>query len=199
VLGSPAGEARLSSCHARLALSAVRHDEQMAVRHATASTFVFARHTRGWRLGLIMHPVFGRLMIPGGHVEGDETPPDAAIREVAEETGLGVQLVAAPAAPVPPSFRDHRRVIALPWWLVEQPIDADNHLAEPHWHLDHLFVGLATVIEPTRRPAHPFGWYSAGELAGLGMFADTRILAMPLFDDIDRIAAVAGSHPGAIC
>lgn len=176
----------------------MRHHEQMARKHATASTYVFRQLDDGWRLGLILHPLFGKLMIPGGHVESDETPPEAAAREVAEEAGLDVLLVAGPAAAVPPGLADHRRVVALPWWLIQQPVDADNHLAEPHWHLDHLFVALATGSGPARRPAHPFGWYQPGELARLDMFDDTRILAAALFAGIDRIAAVAGSGADAV-
>ena len=61
---------------------------QTMVKHATSSTYVFGRsagpefrptaldgpefRTAGpdaWRLGLIIHPLFRRPMVPGGHVE----------------------------------------------------------------------------------------------------------------------------------
>ena len=45
----------------------------MVIKHATASTFVFGRLPGGWRIGLIQHPIFGGLMIPGGHVEEFES------------------------------------------------------------------------------------------------------------------------------
>ena len=60
----------------------------MTVKHSTASVFVFCKLAPGWRLGLIQHPLFGRLMIPGGHVEPDESQQQAALREVSEEAGL---------------------------------------------------------------------------------------------------------------
>ena len=90
----------------------------MSIKHATASVFLFASCGSGWRLGLIEHPRLGRLMIPGGHVEADESQAEAAVREVAEETGLeGIRLLAVPAPALPAGF-PHERV-ASPWWITE--------------------------------------------------------------------------------
>ena len=69
----------------------------MALKHLTSSGFVFRRFADGWRTGLIRHPRLHRMMIPGGHVEPEESSAEAALREVAEETGLAVTLVSPPA------------------------------------------------------------------------------------------------------
>src|SRR2546428_6218711 len=37
----------------------------MAIKHATASVFLFAPAVNGWQLGLIRHPRFRRWMLPG--------------------------------------------------------------------------------------------------------------------------------------
>jgi 8-oxo-dGTP pyrophosphatase MutT (NUDIX family) len=73
----------------------------MIEKHATASTFVFHRCAEGWRLALIEHPRYGKVMIPGGHVEAVESQDEAALREVAEETGLRVRLIHPPSPPLP--------------------------------------------------------------------------------------------------
>ena len=166
------------------------HDDLVTVKHATASVFVFCEFPPGWRLGLILHPIFGRLMIPGGHVEPSESQQQAALREVGEETGLSVRLIEAPGAAWPGGLGRIR--VAQPWWIVEQPVPSDHHLASAHVHLDHLYVAVAESSAPVTEPAHPFGWYAAAELAGLHMFDDTRRLAAVLFAQIPRLARQAG-------
>jgi 8-oxo-dGTP diphosphatase len=45
------------------------------------------------RLLLVRHAKLGKWLPPGGHIEPDETPDEAVLREVREETGLDVELV----------------------------------------------------------------------------------------------------------
>ncbi len=168
----------------------------VTIKHPTASSFVFSKLDGEWRLGLILHPIFGKLMIPGGHIEDDETAPEAARREIAEETGLAVSFVPAPAAPPPDELIATRKVVSPPWWILEQPVDRDNHVAEPHFHIDHLYVAIAGVAEPLTHPAHPFSWHDQAELPGLNMFEDTRLLATALFADIESLSDTA-EIPGA--
>jgi 8-oxo-dGTP pyrophosphatase MutT (NUDIX family) len=164
------------------------------MKHATSSVFVFSSLPGGWRVGLIQHPRFGRMMPPGGHVEASESQAEAALREVAEESGLAARLVAPPAARLPDGFAP--AVVAPPWWIVEHPVPADNHLAGPHVHVDHLYVAQARSTHPITEPAHPFGWYAAGDLPGLPMFDDSRSLAAALLGQLD--GAAAGDAPAVL-
>jgi 8-oxo-dGTP pyrophosphatase MutT (NUDIX family) len=164
------------------------HYGYVTIKHATASTFVFSRQGGDWRLGLILHPLLGKLMIPGGHVEPDENEAEAAKREVAEETGLAVTFIPAPSLTAPREVIATGKLVSPPWWIIEQPLDADNHVAEPHFHVDHLYVAIATVSESLTTPAHPFAWHEPGELAGLNMFDDTRQFASALFAGLDSLA-----------
>lgn len=52
--------------------------------HITASGLVIS----GGRVLLIFHPYIKDWMQPGGHIDDGESPIDAAIREVFEETGV---------------------------------------------------------------------------------------------------------------
>ena len=165
----------------------------MTHKHPTSSVFVFRRTGAGWRLGLIEHPRFGRMMIPGGHVEPEESQAEAALREVAEEAGLAVRLVSPPAAPLPGGYRERR--VAQPWWIVEYQVPRDNHLDAAHVHIDHLYVALADGVgleqaehgaagSALGEPEHPFGWYAAADLPGLHMFDDARIMALALLSGL---------------
>lgn len=161
----------------------------VTIKHATASALIFSKPDAEWWLGLILHPLFGKLMIPGGHIEEGETAPEAALREVAEETGLAVRFLPALAPFVPDDVIATRKLVSPPWWILEQPVDSDNHVADPHFHIDHIYVGVASVAEPLTHPAHPFSWHRQSELADLNMFDDTRSLAATLFPNLDGLAA----------
>ncbi|MGH3811029.1 MAG: NUDIX hydrolase [Pseudonocardiaceae bacterium] len=160
------------------------------IKHATAGAFVFCRVAAGgWRLGLIEHPRLGRWMVPGGHVEHDECQAQAAVREVEEESGLtGVRFLEVPTPPLPGGFpRTHVRV-PLPWWIIEQRVPADNHLAEPHVHVDHQYLAVVDDSEPGRAGEHPFAWFTADEVSELAMFEDSQLLALMLFSCIGDLA-----------
>ena len=53
------------------------------MKHFTASVYI----VDGDRLLLIDHPKLGLLLPPGGHLEANETPVEAAHREVLADTG----------------------------------------------------------------------------------------------------------------
>lgn len=58
-------------------------------RHFTVAVFV------AWegKVLLHLHRKLGMWLSPGGHIEKDELPDEAAVREVFEETGIEVELV----------------------------------------------------------------------------------------------------------
>lgn len=158
------------------------------IKHDTASTFVFCPFTDGWRLGLIKHPRLRLHMIPGGYVEDDENHEQAAIREVTEETGLvEVRLVAVPAPGLPEGYP--HPPVAREWWKTEIMVPADNHVAEPHVHIDHQYLAVIDSPSPVHEPQHAFGWFAVEELSRLAMPEDTRLLAEHLFPCIAELAA----------
>lgn len=57
-------------------------------RHFTATTFV----VHAGKVLLHLHPKQQLWLPPGGHIERDELPHDAALREIEEETGLRLSL-----------------------------------------------------------------------------------------------------------
>jgi len=162
------------------------------IKHLTASVFVFALVEGEWRVSMVQQPRLGKRMIPGGHVEDDETAAEAGIRETEEETGLrGVRLL-APTSPELPAGYPHPRM-PQPWWVSELQVPADNHLGEPHVHVDHVFVALAGSSQPAGSGVHETVWMSLEELLEHpDVFEDTKLLAKELFPRIAN-AALAGS------
>ena len=162
---------------------------QSVIKEATATVFVFRRlEDEVWRVAMVWHPRVAGWLPPGGHVEPDESAAEAAVREVAEEVGCRVRLVGGPATPLPEGF-PHDPVVA-PWWIVEMAASPDNHTAERHVHVDHVFLALfdGDVAPPETRVR----WFSAEELAeGAEVAEDSRLQAKELFVGIDEMARAA--------
>ena len=60
------------------------------IKHFTASGLV--SDSRG-RFLLHFHPKLGIWLPPGGHIEENEEPQDAVLREIREETGLECRII----------------------------------------------------------------------------------------------------------
>lgn len=81
---------------------------------------------------MIKHKKTGKWLEPGGHIEPNEDPDAAAIRETYEETGVHVELIGDRL----PTSNDFTRPLALQKHIV----------AEGHMHIDIVY--LAYPIEP---------------------------------------------------
>jgi 8-oxo-dGTP pyrophosphatase MutT (NUDIX family) len=149
-------------------------------KHFTATAFV----VRGDATLLHWHRRLQQWMPPGGHIEPDEEPVEAALREVREETGLACEVVST-SRYLPFSYPGQ---LAAPYTVLLEDIPGPG---EPHQHIDLIYfvrpledAGHATVDDPTLR------WVAAAELrdnapldvAGCGVSAaipeDVRQLAL---------------------
>jgi 8-oxo-dGTP pyrophosphatase MutT (NUDIX family) len=166
------------------------------VKEATASVYVFRRSGAGeWLLGLMLHPRFGEWLTPGGHVEADESPAEAAVRETAEELGCEVRLLPGPSMPRPAGCPHPH--MAPPWWIVEMAASPDNHTASHHFHLDHVFAG--PYMGRVREPETQVRWMSEQELAQTpSVPEDVRLPAKQLFGEISRLAGSESTAQPAV-
>jgi len=64
-------------------------NSEQSGRHFTVAVFVVFEGN----VLLHLHRKLGMWLPPGGHIEKDELPDEAAVREVLEETGIRVELV----------------------------------------------------------------------------------------------------------
>ena len=90
------------------------------ITEPTSSVFILRLDPgRGWLAALVWHPRLECWLPAGGHVEPDETPAQAAVRETLEETGLAIALIPDPAALAPAAFP--HRLVPAPWLVAEVP------------------------------------------------------------------------------
>lgn len=89
----------------------------------SAGGVVFRRGDDGGLEFLLIRDPYENWGLPKGHVEGDETPVEAALREVAEETGLTDLLAAGELPTIDWYFRDQGRLVHkfCHFYLVESP------------------------------------------------------------------------------
>ncbi len=93
-------------------------------RHFTVAVFVV------WegKVLLHFHRKLGMWLPPGGHIERDELPDEAAAREVFEETGLRVELVGEKREDVSDPVQLHRPA----------GVQLEN-IAPDHQHIDLIY------------------------------------------------------------
>ncbi|MSQ42196.1 MAG: NUDIX domain-containing protein [Dehalococcoidia bacterium] len=116
-------------------------------RHFTVSGFV----SDGECTALHWHRI-GKWLPPGGHIEPDEDPLQAVLREVREETGIEVEVVrTAPAFP-------HRQPPQLPPPVTIGVYDLgrDSRADGPHQHIDFVYF-TRPRMRSAKRPALPDG------------------------------------------
>jgi 8-oxo-dGTP pyrophosphatase MutT (NUDIX family) len=140
-------------------------------RHYTATTYVVEDDA----VALHEHEGLGKWLPPGGHVDRDELPHEAALREVHEETGLDVDLVA------PVEDVTSQTVESLPRPQHFQLADVNVHDGQVgHQHVDFVYYARAEgrAIDPAagEQSADDWRWVTVPELGGDQFDADvTRI------------------------
>ena len=139
-------------------------------KHFTVTGFV----VHEGRTLLLWHPLLQMWVPPGGHVEPDEDPQTAVLREVREETGLEVRVMSGGEA----LGIDYPRQLAAPVTIL---LENSAEPGRPHQHIDLIyFCEPAVEPPPLRQDDSRLTWVDESRLA--------RNEALPLGDG--RSAAV---------
>lgn len=113
------------------------------------------------RVLLHYHAKLDMWLPPGGHIEPDELPDEAALREVLEETGLEVTLVGERALD-----------IANPVQLVRPAGIQLENIGHDHQHIDLVYYAVPATrgLPPSGEHALATraGWFAPAELDALG-------------------------------
>jgi len=113
-----------------------------------AYTAVIARRNRAGRL---------EWCLPKGHLEGTETPPEAAVREIFEETGITGRVIS--------------HLATIDYWFAGS--DRRVHKVVHHFLLEALGGELTTLNDPDRE-AEAVAWVTLAEVAARLAYPNER-------------------------
>jgi 8-oxo-dGTP pyrophosphatase MutT (NUDIX family) len=130
-------------------------------RHFTVAVFV----VRDGKVLLHWHRKLGMWLPPGGHIERDELPDDAAVREVLEETGVEVELVGERREDVEDPLQLHR------------PAGVQlEDIGPGHQHIDLIYFARPKGSTDIRDEfsADRVGWYGPEDWDKMQVNAEVR-------------------------
>jgi 8-oxo-dGTP pyrophosphatase MutT (NUDIX family) len=139
-------------------------------RHFTATVYL----VNDGATALHEHPRLGIRLPPGGHIDRDELPHEAGLREVREETGLDAELVGG----VPDIDAPGGRALPQPEYQMLYDIDVHPDGAVSHQHTDHVYFAwvesrdIAPEGDDEPGPA-AWTWYTPDELRASDIHSDT--------------------------
>jgi 8-oxo-dGTP pyrophosphatase MutT (NUDIX family) len=137
-------------------------------RDFTATTFVVDHH----KTLLLLHRKLNMWLPPGGHIDPNELPHDAAYREVCEETGLEVALHAT-------SYQlGQVHVLPQPYCILLEDISPD------HQHIDLIYFGhvIGGSLNPSIRESAGVRWLDWNQLDSPNIAEDICVLGRAAID-----------------
>lgn len=135
-------------------------------RHLTATTFVVYKN----KTLLHLHKKLGLWLPPGGHIDRDELPEEAALREVKEETGLDVKLY----NPDQKMGFTYSKQILRPMHVLLENIN------KFHQHIDSIFFATANTfnVKSGEGETDDLKWVTIDELDTVDVKDDVRELSI---------------------
>jgi len=129
-------------------------------RHFVATVYVVSEGC----VALHEHSKLDMWLPAGGHIDRDELPHEAALRETREELGLDVDLVA------PQQDIESETVQSIPqpqhFLLEDINVTAEDEVG--HQHIDFIFYGRADsrdiAPEPGEQSTDDWEWFSVADL-----------------------------------
>ena len=130
-------------------------------RHFCASVFLINPEDK--RILLVKHKKFNKWVQPGGHIEDEETPEEAALRETYEETGIKVKLLGE-RFPREDDFIKPLRI-------------QKNRNKEGDVHIDIIYAGVPVndVEGHISDESIDLHWFTRKELDYIDLFPDIKI------------------------
>ena len=141
-------------------------------RHFCASVFIVNPMNK--KILLVKHKKFNKWVQPGGHIMELETPEEAALRELYEETGVKAKLIGERF----PRENDFIRPLG-----VQKNTNNKGDL-----HIDIIYVGIPIneVNTTISSESTDISWFAREELNSIDLFPDILITYDYILNNIIR-------------
>ncbi len=151
-------------------------------RHFTSTVYIVNEGATA----LHHHDRLGIRIPPGGHVDRDELPHEAGLREVREETGFDATLLRETAALNPPAGE----VLPQPAHMLLYDINVHPDGTVGHQHIDHIYFAAveSRQIAPGtgEADAEVWDWYTPESLQNSDIDADTVAIGCEAIEAVEN-------------
>lgn len=130
--------------------------------HVCASVILIEPEEK--KILLVHHKKLNKWVQPGGHIEQNEDPERAAIREVKEETGLDIKLLGERF----PTEQDFIRPLG-----IQRTVKENGDV-----YISIIYPGIPVVrklVELNWEESNSIGWFTRKELNDINVFDDILV------------------------
>ena len=136
----------------------------MIQNHFTATGIVFNSEMK---ILMIHHNKLQVWLPPGGHIDENELPDNAVLREIYEETGVKAQIISQNQN-LDLTEKQYCRELATPFTILLEDIEGNG----THNHIDMIYLckALNEDLKPQKSEIHGIGWFTYNEIKQLNTF-----------------------------
>ena len=138
----------------------------MTQNHFTATGVVF---NNDGKVLMIKHKKLGVWLPPGGHIDENELPCKAVLREIFEETGVSASVISAARDT---GFTTADYELPLPMEILLEDIEGNGL----HNHIDMIYLCKSddSALNPQESEIDSIGWFHPSEVKKLETFENVR-------------------------
>lgn len=127
---------------------------------------------------LIHHKKLDKWLPPGGHIEKDETPDEALLREIEEETGLRVKILNFSPMETLGKTKEHLAI----------PFNINVHSVGDHDHctFNYLCKATSSEITPKKDEILDYKWVSQSELSDESILKEIQQISQKAFSSLNN-------------
>lgn len=144
-------------------------------KHFTATAYIISKIDNQYKVLLHRHKKHGVWIGIGGHVEGNENPVEALVREVKEETNLEIELLNKDKLL---KINDVEELVR-PDAILQERLSAYKN--EPsHYHIDLIYFVVCQNPKDLKMK-EKYSWFSKKDLKKKGLEKEVFYLSLKLF------------------